>query len=277
MKIWLALAVLLTVSFNLFTQETIKVISYNIRYNNPADGADQWDNRKEGLGSFLSEERADFIGLQEVLHGQLVFLREFLIDYKHVGVGRDDSDTLGEYSPILYHAEKWELLENKNKWLSQTPDVVSKGWDSNFNRILNFALFRNLRSGDTVAVFNTHFDHVAKEARTNSGELVTKWVDDFTSCQNKVVMGDFNLEPQDQIYSQLTERLSDSRDLADHRYEDHRGTYNGFKLEGKFNRRIDYVFVEKGSRVLTYDVFEVLINGRQMSDHFPVIVTLRLR
>lgn len=276
MKIWLTLMMISFIGLNGFSQAKMKVISYNIRYDNPSDGDDQWDNRKEGLASFIAEEKADFVGMQEVLHHQLKFLKSILPDYSHIGVGRDDADTLGEYSPILYDYTKWELLENKNKWLSETPDEVSMGWDSNFNRILNYGLFKNITTGDTVAIFNTHFDHVAMEARKNSARLVTKWADVFTSAPIKVVMGDFNLEPSDPIYTTLTDRLKDSRTIAKERNEDHLGTYNGFKLEGDFERRIDYIFVEKGVSVERYNSFEIRINGRQMSDHFPVIAEILL-
>ena len=62
---------LLILIFSLFQpKESITVISYNIRYNNPKDGMNKWDNRKETVGIFLNKENADFIGLQEVVHAQ---------------------------------------------------------------------------------------------------------------------------------------------------------------------------------------------------------------
>ena len=261
-------------SFQCWTQENIKVISYNIRYDNPKDGKDAWEHRRDGLASFLAGEEADFIGLQEVLHRQLLFVKGFLLDYKHIGVGRDDADTLGEYAPIFYNALEWELLDHKYRWLSQTPNVVSKGWDSNFNRMLTYGLFRNLNSGDTIAVFNTHFDHRAQEARKNSAHLVVKWMDEFSDTKHKVITGDFNLSPEDPNYQVLTERAQDSREHALEKHEDHKGTFSSFKLEGDFETRIDYIFVEKEMKVLKYDCFELKINGRHMSDHFPIIATI---
>ena len=54
----------------------LKVISYNIRYNNPNDGINVWENRKSTIVNFLIDESPDFIGLQEVKHSQLLFLLE---------------------------------------------------------------------------------------------------------------------------------------------------------------------------------------------------------
>ena len=51
--------------------EPIKAISYNIRYNNPKDGINVWENRRETVASILKEENADFVGLQEVVYPQL--------------------------------------------------------------------------------------------------------------------------------------------------------------------------------------------------------------
>ena len=49
-----------------------KPISYNIRYNNPKDGMNVWENRKATVMGLLNEQSADFVGLQEVVHAQLL-------------------------------------------------------------------------------------------------------------------------------------------------------------------------------------------------------------
>ena len=81
----------------------LKVISYNIRYNNPNDGINVWENRKSTIVNSLIDESPDFIGLQEVKHSQLSFLLGSMIDYDFIGAGRDDGKTKGEYSPIFYN------------------------------------------------------------------------------------------------------------------------------------------------------------------------------
>ena len=55
----------------------LKIISYNIRYNNPNDGINVWENRKSTIANFLIDESPDFIGLQEVKHSQLLFLLKY--------------------------------------------------------------------------------------------------------------------------------------------------------------------------------------------------------
>ena len=140
--------------------EELKVISYNIRYNNPNDGINIWENRKSTITKFLIDENPDFAGLQEVTFSQLSFLTESLKNYGFIGVGRDDGKTKGEYSPIFYNKKKYNVVSSKTFWLSSTPEKVSVGWDASMERICTYGLFENLSSKEKVWVFNTHFDHV---------------------------------------------------------------------------------------------------------------------
>ena len=40
----------------------LKFISYNIRYNNPNDGKDLWENRRSSIVNYVINEDPDFIG-----------------------------------------------------------------------------------------------------------------------------------------------------------------------------------------------------------------------
>lgn len=257
-------------------QELVHAMTYNIRLDTESDGKDQWSNRKEGVANYLADENADFIGLQEVLIQQLTFLDSALIEYSYIGVGRDDGKQAGEFSPLFYNHNKWKVKESKYKWLSSTPDTVSRGWDAACNRVVTYAIFENVVTGTEVAVFNTHFDHQGVEARKNSAMLISRWVEDFSDLPNKILMGDFNLTPDTELYKILTSKLRDSRKIALARSEDHQGTYNGFELNGSFTRRIDYIFVLPKMNVLSYIAPDVRINGRHVSDHFPIIVQIQL-
>ena len=97
--------------FLTFLNQEIKVISYNIRYNNPNDGKDIWENRRSSVVDFIKNENPDFLGLQEVTLSQLTYLNTNLTEYSYVGVGRDDGKTKGEYSPIYYKKTLFELLK----------------------------------------------------------------------------------------------------------------------------------------------------------------------
>lgn len=127
-----------------FSQE-IKVLSYNIRYDNQDDGLDSWtaSKRNQKVASLLNELNADVIGIQEALHHQLTYLNNQLIQYKWIGVGRDDGKIEGEHAPIFYNHKKLKLKKWGYFWLSETPNKPSKGWDANCcNRIATWQFLK---------------------------------------------------------------------------------------------------------------------------------------
>ena len=63
--------------------------------------------------------------MQEVLRHQLEDLKARLPEYAEVGVGREDGKTQGEYAPLFYKKDRFELLDNNTFWLSQYPDSVA--------------------------------------------------------------------------------------------------------------------------------------------------------
>lgn len=273
---------LLVFSFSVFlflnaeSQTSVKVMTYNIRWDNPDDGEDNWHNRKEALSSFIAGEKPDFIGLQEALEGQLEYLKNYSGSYNHIGVGRDDGIAEGEFSPVLFDSSKWELIEFQNKWLSTTPDSVSRGWDAACNRVVSQGIFKNKESGEEVLIMNTHFDHVGEMARKGSAELIINWVKDNEDIKDIILLGDFNFNPTNPLYKILTSELNDSRKKTANIYEDNIGTFNGFKLDGPFTNRIDFVFTKKDMNIVSYQNIEIRVNGRQISDHFPIIVDIKI-
>ena len=49
----------------------IDALSFNIRFDNPKDGENAWQNRKEMVGQWVKSESPDVIGLQEALRHQI--------------------------------------------------------------------------------------------------------------------------------------------------------------------------------------------------------------
>jgi hypothetical protein len=74
----------------LFAQENLSVMTYNIRYDSPNDGLDQWDYRKKILTDQIRFYHPDVIGIQEGLLHQIEYIKDALKNYEYLGVGRDD-------------------------------------------------------------------------------------------------------------------------------------------------------------------------------------------
>jgi endonuclease/exonuclease/phosphatase family metal-dependent hydrolase/ketosteroid isomerase-like protein len=266
----------------------LKVVTFNIRYDNPRDGDDRWDARRERVAEFLRAQNADVVGLQEALQGQLEYLREHVPGMGVIGVGRDDGKSKGEHSAILYRTERWKPVEQGTFWFSDTPQVVaSKGWGNTIVRICTWARFVPVASGDDHGFYhyNVHLDHESQPSREKSAALLLKTIAARADKAAPVVVtGDFNSGEKNPAVEAMR-GLGAAREaswpaLIDsyrsvHAQETRVGTFNAFKGEAG-GEKIDYVFVTPGIRVLDADIHRERPAGRDLSDHFAVWARLVL-
>ena len=56
--------------------QDIKLMTYNIRYDNPNDGENNWHNRKETLVNQILFYKPDIIGTQEGLEHQIHYIND---------------------------------------------------------------------------------------------------------------------------------------------------------------------------------------------------------
>lgn len=275
------LLVLLLPLLSLASQQPtqLKVLSYNIRLDTPADGANQWPYRKEKVAGLLLEQQPDIFGVQEALHNQMQDLEQLLPDYRWYGVGRDDARTSGEYSALFYRSDKYDLMKSGTFWLSETPGIPgSKSWDAAITRICSWGYFREKASGRTFFVFNTHFDHQGTQARLKSMELIREKIRETAGSAPFVLMGDFNFQPTDAPYALVGDaslwKVSDSFHAAEVKKTEKPCTFTGFKVEGAECRRIDYIFASDHCRVLSFDIIQQNDGLHFPSDHLPVLAEL---
>ncbi|MEM9325102.1 MAG: endonuclease/exonuclease/phosphatase family protein [Bacteroidota bacterium] len=252
--------------------QSYSAMSYNIRYDNPSDGENNWHKRKADLVSQVKFYAPDILGTQEALSHMVEYLDEALVDYDFVGIGREDGKTRGEYAALFYRKEKFEVQNQGTFWLSQTPSEPSKGWDANLERICTYAELAVRGSNRKIWTFNTHFDHRGKLARAESGKLIVEKIKELAGETSPVILtGDFNAVPGSEPIEPLTAYLQDARLCQDCVVFGQEGTSNGFDVNRAGDRRIDYIFT-RDVRVAKYAVFSELLNGRYLSDHHPVFI-----
>ena len=276
MKIYY-LPILMTLSFTTpSNSQTTSVMTYNIRYDTQKDGENRWDARKAFLIAQIKFHGPDVIGIQEGLAGQVKYLDKELAGFRYVGVGRDDGKKKGEFSAIFYNTNKFKVIESSTFWLSDTPDQISVGWDAAMERICTYALFEYLETGQRIWVFNTHFDHIGKEARKNSAMLIHNRIKSLNMDGLPfILMGDLNLEPDSEPIRYLSQHLNDSKKVSKEVVFGPEGTFNNFQFDKPVTRRIDYIFTGKsGIEVQKYAVLSDSKNLRYPSDHLPVFVVL---
>jgi len=257
----------------------IRVMTFNIRLDNPADGANSWDNRKDLAIQSLLQASPDIIGMQEVLARQLVYLGENLKGYGYIAAGRDDGKTAGESVPVFYKLDRFKLIDSGTFWLSPTPmDTGSVGWDAALTRICTWAKFRGLPSGLEFYFLNTHFDHMGKTARAESARLILDFISNQTNDLPVILTGDFNCSPDDEPYSILTGTETALYDVCQYLSPSetcNEGTFNGFGNE-KDPQRIDMIFYKGRWKAGAYEVLKIKDGDMFVSDHWPVSVALKL-
>ncbi len=251
------------------TSASVRILSFNIRYNNPADGPDAWPHRIAAVARLMRS--ADLIGVQEALPGQLADLEDRLEGFDWIGVGRADGEEEGEFSAIFYRTDRFALLDRDTFWLYETPDVRgSVGWDAAMERIVTWGKFRDRRTGRVFFHFNTHFDHRGERARRESARLLVRKIGAIAGAAPVLVTGDFNATDTSATYRILTEALRDARAVSATPPTGPNSTWNGFEKIAP-GRRIDYIFVRGPVRVLGHAILaERRPNGRFPSDHLPV-------
>ena len=256
------------------TKDTI--ISYNIRYDNRWDKENLWSLRKHRLSQLLMDYDPSIFGIQEGLLNQVEWIDSTLKNYNYIGVGRDDGKLKGEFCAIYFDTTLYEVMNNSTFWLSETPDVVSVGWDAALERICTYGLFKNIISGEKTWVFNSHFDHVGMIARKKSSELILKKIKEVNPKSFPVIlMGDFNSNPKSDPIKIFKNELQDALEISKTKLKGPVGTFNGFDIRHPLDNRIDYIFV-KNLKIHSYrHIDDRLSNNRHISDHLAVMISIQ--
>ena len=260
----------------------LRVMTFNIRYDNPGDGVNAWPNRKDWVASLIRWHGADIIGVQEALKHQLTDLDARLPGFARVGVGRADGREKGEFSAILYRADRVALRDSGTFWLSPTPEVPgSKGWDTAIERVATWARFADRRTGCEWFQINTHFDHIGEVARQESARLIRRRIASLARGAAVVMTGDLNTEPTHAPYRILTTEpmadatppLLDAFTVSRNGHYGPTSSWNAFKAIEP-NRRIDYILVSSPVVVAQHAILPDMWDGRFPSDHLPVMATI---
>lgn len=256
--------------------QNLKVMTYNIRLDVEVDGENDWTHRKDFFTSQIQFYEPDIFGVQEAKPNQVIDIATTLSQYSNVGIGRDGVGK-GESSNIYYKKDRFKVLESNTFWLSETPDIMSKGWDAAFNRVCTYALFKDLKTKKIFWIFNTHLDHMGELARTNGILLILSKIAALnTKNDTTIFMGDFNSQPKDDRIIALNKEMNDCRKISKEKPFGPSGTFNGFKHNEPVTELIDYIFISKKSnfKVRKFAVLSDSKDLRYPSDHLPVYVEI---
>lgn len=257
--------------------QSLRIATYNLRFDNPRDSLNAWPFRVHAVAGMIGLYDFDIFGTQEGLKHQLEELKTALPGYDYIGVGRDDGAQGGEHTAVFYKTGKYKLLDHGDFWLSPVTDRPNKGWDAALPRICTWGKFEDLTSGKTFCWFNVHFDHIGELARKESARLVLEKIKEIAGTHPCILSGDFNFDEHHPSYSLINTSglVRDAYEKAGFRFAPN-GTFNGFMVTGNPVGRIDHIFITNDFQVIRYGILTNTYSGRFPSDHFPVFAELNL-
>jgi len=167
------------------------------------------------------------------------------------------------------------VLDSDTFWLSETPDVSSFGWDADCKRVCSYALLEDKQTGTRFVHVNSHFDHIGAVAQKNEAEMVFAFIREKFSDMPAVFTADMNVLPDSEPYRIMTASLKDaSLTSADSvKY----GTFHNCKPQNMKEHTIDYVLYTGDWNPVHYRTVTVGVDGRYVSDHFPIYADMKLK
>ncbi|TQM16935.1 endonuclease/exonuclease/phosphatase family metal-dependent hydrolase [Pseudoxanthomonas sp. 3HH-4] len=254
--------------------DQLSIMSFNIRLPAESDGVDYWETRKPLAVRMLREEAPDVIGMQELVKAQADYLASELPQYAWFGRGRE-ADGGGEHMGVFYRRDRLKVVESGDFWLSDTPDVPgSVTWNHPHPRMVSWALFERRSDRKRFYLFNTHLPYRDQDeaARVKGANAIARHLAALPDGVPVVLTGDFNTTPDSEVHAVLARTLKDAWTTAP-RVEGMDATFHGFT--GKADRRIDWILV-RGVQLESITSVTTRWNNRYPSDHFPLVMTLRL-
>ena len=260
----------------LAADDSLRVMSFNIRYGSADDGENRWELRKDLVAETVKTYAPVLVGLQECLEFQAEYLVAQLPEYRWFGVGRE-ADGSGERMAVLYRADILNPLETGNLWLCETPDVPgSSSWNSACNRMVTWGKFYRHDDRKMVYFFNTHFDHRSEEARRGAAHVLSEQIERIAGDGPVIVTGDFNAAAESSVpWKTITEAGFTDTWLSAANHAGPSVTWSGFKApEDRADRRIDWILTRGSLSARRCETVTFNRDGRYPSDHFPVFAEI---
>ncbi len=255
--------------------ESLRVMTFNVRYPSKGDGENVWERRRDLLAATIRERNPDVFGTQELYHEQGEYIVGKLPGYVWFGVSRRGNQT-DEHMGVFYKKSALKLVESGNFWLSETPETPgSMSWDVSLPRMVTWGLFET-RAGRRFYFYNTHFPHRAEDqaARIECAKIVASRLTSLPGNLPFLLTGDFNTQLGDEVHKVLTPYLADAWQQAPKRAgpETTQSRWTGSTT----GPRIDWILYRGSFRVHEFETVTYNQDGRYPSDHYPVLALLTL-
>lgn len=256
--------------------ESLRVMTFNVRYPNPGDGANVWSARRDLLVETIRSRRPDVIGTQELFYEQGQHIVEKLPEYSWFGLSRRGSHE-DEHMGVFYRKDRLRVVESGDFWLSVTPEKPgSVSWNMSLPRMVTWAVFEIAGTGKRFRYFNTHLAHrdVDETARLKSAMLLACRVGLLDNDEPVVVTGDFNAPAGGAVHQVMAQNLRDAwLDAATRTGPE--DTFHGFTGKPRPGR-IDWILYRAPWKAVSAETITDRKGNVFPSDHFPVLAVFEI-
>lgn len=270
----------------------LRVMSFNIRFDNPKDTADNaWKMRKQPCARMIHEVAPDVIGMQEPRGPQYEDIIALLPDYEYLRIPLSDQVTEKNSGRIMvffkkgkYTMKKWGYF-----WLNKDytkPGVSFETTDRNNIRAAIWVRLKDNSTGRDFYFLTTHFPYKKAEedntARFKCAQLVVDRLKHIAGEKATVfVTGDMNAcwelrAPRRKGLIPYYEWMWSAREMSAD--TDSRSSFNGWKptKDRIWPSNLDHIFYRNATPVkfVTHD--EPNYGVTYVSDHYPIVCDFKL-
>lgn len=263
----------------------LRVMTFNIRGANRADGVNVWPRRAQLNIETIQRHHPDLIGFQEFQPGNLAVYQEQLAPqyrYEYGPLGGHEEPC--DFDAISWQPARLTQLATGGFWLSETPEVISYGWDGACIREMSWMRFRIADTAREFLHVNTHLDHRGERARQEGARLITRWLQQFSDIPI-IVTGDFNCPPASPTHTVFLEQdFVDVYRATGQRDDAQAGTFHDFgKIDPASEEaswRIDWILLRDPTGQFQPQACTIIRDAQPPlypSDHYPVLAEFTLK
>jgi len=271
-------------------RDLIRAATFNVRYGTANDGPNRWEERKGIFMDAVRDLAPHVMGVQECLPFQGDSIKMAFPYMDRVGVGRyheaveekrPHESRSGEHCDIWFDARRYLAESCGAFWHSDTPEMPgSITWGNNLPRMTTWAILSDRLLGGRLAFFCTHY-HGGEPCCTKATDLSIRRIREIAGKLPRILVGDFNLTPDNANHARYTGKEPDGAGLVDvwqalGNSEEGAGSCHD-NFCGVPKTRIDWILIGGGLKPVSVKRSMFQKDGRFPSDHFPILAELALK
>jgi endonuclease/exonuclease/phosphatase family metal-dependent hydrolase len=248
-----------------------RIISSNIRFDNPKDKKHQWKFRKKILSKRIENFEPDLVATQEGRKPQINELNKLLTNLSLTDQHRDWI-TERMYPCIFINKKRIKLIESGDFWLSKTPYVPgSKSFKSAFPRLCTWIKGIFIEVNRPFIFMNCHLDHIKSSTRKEQLKVLIEELKKINNSSYPIILaGDFNDSPYSDSRKMIDTLLPQLYDPWINFHLPEETSHHNFDGKNSNGSRIDWVLLDESLSALNIFMDKERETGIYPSDHFPI-------